>query len=475
MDKAKSIAIILAAGQGTRMRSPRPKVLHELLDKSMLSWVVDATIASGVSEIIVVVGHGREEVERELSERYGGRVHAAVQETQRGTGDAVRAALPLIPTLLEGRAERALIINGDSPLIEESSIRALLESRAELALITSEVDEPRGYGRILRARDGAVIGIREERDCSDEERAIREVNPGVYLAAIPFLERAIASLNTDNEQGEYYLTDIVAMAAEGTSGGAEAVPHPIDRLHGVNDPLELARAEGVLLHERRESLMRSGVKMRLPETIFISAECTIEGGVELGANVEIRGRSVIRSGARVDSGSILRDVEVLEGAQIKPYTVAEESVIGPRAEVGPFSHLRPLSELGEGAKVGNFSETKKTRIGKGSKVNHLSYVGDGEIGEGVNIGAGTIFCNYDGVRKHTTTIDDGAFIGSDSQLIAPVRIGKGAYIASGTTVTRDVPDDALAIARAKQENREGFAARLRRRNEAAKEAAKKKS
>lgn len=460
MEKAKSVAIILAAGEGKRMRSPRPKVLHELLEKSMIAWVVDAVLSSGVSEVIVVVGHGRAAVEAELRTRYGDGVRLAIQEAQLGTGDAVRAALSAIPS----DAERALIVNGDCPLIEPESLRALLSANAELALLVSEIDDPRGYGRILRSADGAVAGIREERDCSESERAISEINPGVYLAAIPFLRRAIAALKTDNDQGEYYLTDIVAMA----EGGAEAITAPIERLLGVNDPFELARAEAILLNERREALMREGVRMRLPETIFISAGSTVEGGAELGASVEIRGRSVIKSGAKIDCGSILQDVEVLENAYIRPYTVAEASVIGARAEVGPFSHLRPGSELGEDSKVGNFSETKKTRIGKGSKVNHLSYVGDGEIGEGVNIGAGTIFCNYDGARKHTTVIEDGAFIGSDSQLIAPVRIGKGAYIASGTTVTRDVPEDALAIARARQDNREGLAKRIRLRNEAAK-------
>lgn len=460
MEKANSVAIVLAAGHGKRMRSARPKVLHKLLEKSMIAWVVDAALEAGVSEVIVVVGHRREEVEAELSARYGESVRTAVQEAQLGTGDAVRAALPALPP----HAERTLIINGDCPLIESEALRALLSSRAELALLTSTLDEPHGYGRILRDARGGIVGIREERDCSDDERAIREVNPGVYLASINFLERATSELTTENEQGEYYLTDIVASA----EGGAEGIQFPIERLLGVNDPLELARAESILLDERRKELMRGGVKMRLPETIFISAESTIEGGAELGANVEIRGKSVIRAGAKIDSGSILTDVEVLEGAKLKPYTVAEASVIGERAEVGPFSHLRPETELGAGTKVGNFCETKKTKLGKGSKVNHLSYVGDGEIGEGVNIGAGTIFCNYDGASKHTTVIDDGAFIGSDSQLVAPVRIGKGAYVASGTTVTRDVPDDALAIARARQDNREGLAKRLRLRNEAAK-------
>lgn len=460
MHTAKSVAIILAAGQGKRMRSARPKVLHELLERSMIAWVVDATRSSGVDEIIVVVGHGRDEVEAELRRLYGEHVRTAVQQKQLGTGDAVRAALPLIGD----ETDRALIINGDCPLIEAEALRSLLEIRAELALLTSTIDNPHGYGRILRDASGRVVGIREEKDCSESERAISEVNPGVYLASIPFLRRAIAALSNENAQGEYYLTDIVGMA----EGGAASLSHPIDRLLGVNDPLELSRAETVLLRERRERLMREGVKMRLPETVFVSAECEVEGGAELGANVELRGRTIVRSGAKIDSGSILLDVEVLADAYIKPYTVAEKSVIGERAEIGPFSHLRPETEIGEGGKIGNFCETKKTLLGKGSKVNHLSYVGDGEIGEDVNIGAGTIFCNYDGARKHTTVIGDGAFIGSDSQLVAPVRVGKGAYVASGTTVTRDVPDDALAIARAKQENREGFAARLRRRNDSAK-------
>jgi bifunctional UDP-N-acetylglucosamine pyrophosphorylase / glucosamine-1-phosphate N-acetyltransferase len=464
MAAERTVAVVLAAGQGTRMRSELPKVLLPIAERPLVTWAVSAALAAEVDSCVVVVGHGRDAVEAELASRFGARVRTAHQLEQRGTGDAVRCALDAVPA----ETERVVILYGDCPLVAPASIRRLLDASAgaELALLVSRLASPEGYGRILRDAAGSVVGIREDKDCSSDERAITEVNPGFYAVALPFLRDAIGSLTSDNAQGELYLTDIVAHAA--ARGRVRDLPEDIETLRGVNDRFELALAEATLVRRRNEALMRAGVSMRFPESVFVSADSVVEPGASLGANVELRGRSKVASGAVIDTGSVLTDVEVHEGACVLPYSVATRSVIGARAQVGPFAHLREQTELGPESKVGNFTETKKTTLGRGSKVNHLSYVGDGQIGEDVNVGAGTIFCNYDGVNKHTTVLEDGVFIGSDSQLVAPVRVGRGAYVASGTTVTQDVPPDALALSRTKQQNKEGFASRLRAQRKAKK-------
>jgi bifunctional UDP-N-acetylglucosamine pyrophosphorylase/glucosamine-1-phosphate N-acetyltransferase len=287
------------------------------------------------------------------------------------------------------------------------------------------------------------------------------VNPGLYSFKTGFLRESIQQLDTNNAQGELYLTDVVELAAR--RGKVINIEGDMSELTGINDRRELALAAAIKRRAVAEELARKGVGVVDLDTLYVDADCEIEPGAVLGANVHLRGRCIVRAGAHIDVGCVLVDVVVEKDAKVLPYTVATDSTIGEAAQVGPFSHLRPKSNLGPHSKVGNFSETKKTTLGEGSKVNHLSYVGDGVIGRGVNIGAGTIFCNYDGEQKHTTTLEDEVFIGSDSQLIAPVTVKKGAYVASGTTVTRDVPEGALAIARAKQENKEGYAARMRAR------------
>ncbi len=468
MTAGRTIALVLAAGQGTRMKSALPKVLHRVAGRPMVTYPVSAALDAGVDRCVVVVGHGREAVEAALRERFGDRVDIAVQAEQRGTGDAVRCAMEAVPET----AERVVILYGDCPLVRAETLRRLLDAQegAPLALLTSTIDDPTGYGRILRDASGKVTAIREQKDCSPEERAIREVNPGVYAVSAPFLRRALAGLTTANAQGELYLTDVVARAA--SEGAVRDVAGAIDELRGVNDRLELAEQSARMRARIAAAWAKAGVGIEDPATAYIDADVVLEPDASIAPSVHLRGRCVVRKGARVDVGAVLTDVEVDEGAEVLPYTVAAKSRIGRGAHVGPFTHLRPETELGPDSKVGNFSETKKTRIGARSKVNHLAYVGDGVLGEDVNVGAGTIFCNYDGVRKHTTTIDDGAFIGSDSQLVAPVRVGKGAYVASGTTVTRDVPDDGLAISRTPQQNKEGMASRMRARQRAAKPPAK---
>jgi bifunctional UDP-N-acetylglucosamine pyrophosphorylase / glucosamine-1-phosphate N-acetyltransferase len=457
-------AVVLAAGQGTRMKSARPKVLHELCGRPMVHYVVDAAITAGATDVVVVVGHGRDEVSAYLDKAFGAtgrRVRTALQPQQRGTGDAVRCAVPH----LGPDADAVLILCGDTPLLDSEQLSLLRGALAEagdapLALLTARLPDPTGYGRILRDGAGRVVGIREQKDASAEERKIAEVNPGVYLARSTFLRRALEALTTDNAQGELYLTDVVAQAAR-EGGAAAVVAEEVGSLVGINDRAQLAAAEEALYGRIADRLRRSGVTIRagarIDAGVVVEADAVIEHGVVL------RGATRIGAGARIDVGSVLTDVVVEAGAVLKPYSIASQSTIGAGAQIGPFSHLRPESRIEADAHIGNFVETKKTVVRKGAKANHLAYLGNGDIGEGANVGAGTIFCNYDGFKKHRTEIGPGAFIGSDSQIVAPVKIGAGAYVATGTTVTRDVPDDALAIGRMKQENKEGYASRLKAR------------
>jgi bifunctional UDP-N-acetylglucosamine pyrophosphorylase/glucosamine-1-phosphate N-acetyltransferase len=474
--------IVLAAGQGTRMKSATPKVLHALAGAPMVHFAVQAAIDAGCGEVIVVVGHGRQDVDAYVARVFGGgpgsvapRVRTVVQEEQRGTGDAARVGM----TGISARTERVLIMYGDVPLVTGDDLRKVVApldaepSPASLSIATCVLDDPTGYGRVLRRdgkKDGAPALVREERDLRDAgERAVREINAGIYAGSVALFRDALAKLAPDNAQRELYLTDVVALASE--AGAAIAtVQLGEEVLAGVNDREQLARVDRVLMARivRRWRLAGATVRdgARIEIGVTLEPDATIESGAVL------RGTTRVGRGATVDVGCVLTNTEVGEGALVKPYCVATDSRIGARAEVGPFSHLRPASDIGEEAHVGNFVETKKTAMGKGAKASHLSYLGDGVIGAGANIGAGTIFCNYDGFQKHTTTVGPGAFIGSDSQIVAPVTIGANAYVGTGTTVTRDVPSDALAIGRARQENKEGYAPKLRERLRSAKAGAK---
>lgn len=460
-DPKAFVALVLAAGQGKRMKSQLPKVLHPLLGRPMVSYPIDAAFAAGAERVVCVVGHGAERVTETLRARYTERVVTALQPEQRGTGDAARCGLTALPQWNGWIA----IVYGDSVLLTSRAIAALVEeARAHsgpLALLTSTLPNAFGYGRIIRDGAGRVLKVQEERDCSPAEKAICEFNPGVYVVRAGFLREAVERLKPTNAQKELYLTDLVAMAAD--QGGAAALHWDAAELHGINDRHELVQRERDLAERIAVEHMARGVTIRHPEHARIEPSVHIESDVTIERGVELRGDTTIARGAYIDVGCVLTDTIVQEGAQVLPYTVARESVIGPASRVGPFAHLRAGSELGREVHLGAFVETKKTRLGQGSKANHLSYLGDGEIGRGVNIGAGVIFCNYDGVNKHVTTLEDGAFIGSDAQLVAPVTVGKNAYIASGTTVTQDVPAEALAIGRSRQDNKPERAARLRER------------
>ncbi len=461
-------AIVMAAGKGTRMKSALPKVLHTLAGRPMIFYPVQAALDAGAARVIVVVGHGRERVEKYLAETFGkDRVESVVQAEQRGTGHAVLMALP---AATKAGGERVLVLSGDTPLLKSDDLVALLEGAAAdpsspLALLTATLADATGYGRIIR-RDGRVVGIKEHRDCSATERAIREWNPAVYAMRLSFLQEHLPKLSPNNAQGELYLTDLVSLAA--AHGGVVDRPADSSSLEGINDRAQLAALDARMLQAIARRHQLEGVTIRHPEEVEIHDGVQIGEDTVIERGVVLRGKTRIGREVTIDVGCVLTDVTVDDGVTLKPDSVASQSHVGPRAQVGPFSHLRPASDLGEDAHVGNFVELKKTRLGKGSKANHLAYLGDGEVGEGVNVGAGTIFCNYDGFHKHVTVLEDGVFIGSDSQLVAPVTVGKGAYVATGTTVTRDVPAGALAIARVKQENKEGYAERLKARLRASK-------
>jgi bifunctional UDP-N-acetylglucosamine pyrophosphorylase/glucosamine-1-phosphate N-acetyltransferase len=424
---------------------------------------------AGCGEVVVVVGHGRQLVEAYLERAFPkDRVRTVVQEHQRGTGDAARVGLAVVRSDML----RALILNGDVPLIRGEDLQAVIRplddatAPASLAIATCFVDDPTGYGRIVR-RAGRVVEIREHRDLgSDEERAVREINAGIYAANVVFLKEAVGTLAPDNAQEELYLTDIVAFASN-ASERIGTVTLGADVLAGVNDRDQLAQVDDAMHRRLVRASRLAGATVR--EGARLDAGVTLEPDALVEAGATLRGSTRVGRGATVDVGCVLTNVDVGECAVVKPYSVATDSRIGPRAQVGPFAHLRPGSDLGEDVHVGNFVETKKTRMAKGAKANHLSYLGDGIIGAGANIGAGTIFCNYDGAGKHTTTIEAGVFIGSDSQIVAPVTIGRDAYVATGTTVTRDVPPEALAIGRATQQNKEGYAPKLRARFKAARD------
>ena len=464
---SETVALVLAAGMGTRMKSKTPKVLHEVAGRPLVSWTVSTALDAGVDRCVVVLGHARELVEKELTDRFGDRVSSALQEEQNGTGHAVQCAMEA----LTGFDGNVMVLYGDCPLIEAETLRSLIKEKGDvpLALVTASIENPTGYGRMIRGEEGSIVAIREHKDCSEKERQIQEVNPGIYLISASFLRKAIGELSSDNAQGELYLTDVVASAAAVSK--VVAVDGEMQTLRGVNDRSELAQCDAEMRLRINTRWAKSGVGIQDLQGTFVGADVIIEPDAKIEPGVHLRGRTVIKTGAKIGVGSVLTNVTVESGATLKPYSVAEASTIGERANIGPFAHLRAGTNLGAETKIGNFVETKKTSFGKGSKASHLAYIGDGIVGQDVNIGAGTIFCNYDGFQKNVTVLEDGVFIGSDSQLVAPLTVGKGAYVASGTTVTKDVPADALAISRTKQDNKLGYAARLRKRLLAMKKAA----
>jgi bifunctional UDP-N-acetylglucosamine pyrophosphorylase / glucosamine-1-phosphate N-acetyltransferase len=458
-EAAVTAVVVLAAGQGTRMKSATPKVLHGIGGRSLLGHVLAATEPLGAEHTVVVVGAGREAVEEHLA-AIAPRAVPAEQKEQRGSGHAAAVALAALPDL----TGRVLIVNGDSPLLRTGTVTALVESSLAagdvLTVLTAEVDDPTGLGRIVRADDGTVAAIVEERDATPEQRALREVNAGVYVGDAAALRDALGRIGEDNDQGEQYLTDVVGLlVADGAQVGGVRAEDPDDIL-GCNDRRELAARRRTLNDRVLYELMISGVTVVDPATTWVDVTATVAPDAVLQPGTQLLGRTSVASGAVVGPDTTLTDCEVGEGAGVVR-SHCSGAVIGPDATVGPFSYLRPGTRLGRDGKIGAFVETKNADIGESSKVPHLSYVGDATIGRGANIGAATVFVNYDGVAKHHTTVGDHVRIGSDTMLVAPVAVGDGAYTAAGSVIVSDVPPGAMAVARAQQRNVGGWVRRRR--------------
>jgi bifunctional UDP-N-acetylglucosamine pyrophosphorylase / glucosamine-1-phosphate N-acetyltransferase len=451
--------VVLAAGQGTRMRSSTPKVLHTLGGRSLLGHVLAAAAPLRAGTTAVVVGAGRAAVEEHLAV-VAPEARAVLQEEQNGSGHAAAVAMAAIPDV-DGAV---LVVNGDAPLLTAGTLAALVRAHEDagsvFTVLTAEVDDPTGLGRIIRDERGAPRAIVEERDATEAQRAIREVNAGVYVADAGTLRRVLSGLATDNAQGEQYLTDALAPLVEGGAPvAASRAADPTDVL-GCNDRLELSARRRTLNDRVLDDLMRAGVTVVDPQTTWVDVTVRVEADAVLQPGTQLQGTTTVSSGAVVGPDTTLLDTEVGEGASVVRSHVLG-AVIGPEATVGPFSYLRPGTRLSRGAKVGAFVETKNVEVGEGSKVPHLSYVGDASIGQGANIGAATVFVNYDGVAKHRTTIGDHVRIGSDTMLVAPVTVGDGAYTAAGSVITSDVPPGAMAVARAPQRNVAGWVRRRR--------------
>ncbi|NOK22396.1 bifunctional UDP-N-acetylglucosamine diphosphorylase/glucosamine-1-phosphate N-acetyltransferase GlmU [Corallococcus carmarthensis] len=449
-------AVVLCAGKGTRMKSEKAKVLHPILGRPLCAYPLKRALELGATSVVPVVGHQASEVEKSIRAHFpDAPLRFALQKEQRGTADAVKAA----QDALKGHDGRVLILYGDVPLLRKETLQALLSAHdaagGVLALVSTTLEDPTGYGRVIR-EGGKVARIVEHKDCTPEQRAVKECNAGIYSVDAAFLWKALAEIKPVNAQGEYYLTDLVEMAAK--HGPVGAVDADATETAGVNDKVELAARARVLQQRINEAHMRAGVSIQDPATAYIEEGITIGTDTEIGPSVSLMAGTVIGKNVTIGQGSVLTASHVADGTHIKPYSVLEEARVGERCIIGPFSRLRPATELAEEVHLGNFVETKKARIGKGSKANHLTYLGDANIGAGCNIGAGTITCNYDGVNKHLTELGDGVFIGSDSQLVAPVKVGDGGYVGAGTTVTKNVPPGSLAVSRAPQVVKEGWVA-----------------
>jgi bifunctional UDP-N-acetylglucosamine pyrophosphorylase/glucosamine-1-phosphate N-acetyltransferase len=456
---AVAAVVVLAAGQGTRMRSATPKVLHPLGGRSMLGHVLAAAQPLGAGTTVVVVGAGRAAVEEHLAEIAPDAL-PVLQEEQRGSGHAASVALAAVPDL-EGTV---LIVNGDAPLLRTETVHALVTAHAgagnALTVLTAQVPDPTGLGRIVRDDDGSVRAIVEERDATPAQRDIREINAGVYIGDAAALRRGLDRISTDNDQGELYLTDVLGiLVGEGAPVGGVRAEDPDDVL-GCNDRRELAARRRALNDRVLDRLMRDGVTVVDPQTTWVDVTCSVAADAVLEPGTQLRGTTTVATGAVIGPDTTLLDTEVGQDATVVRSHVLG-AAIGPDASVGPFSYLRPGTRLARGAKVGAFVETKNVQVGEDSKVPHLSYVGDATIGRGANIGAATVFVNYDGVAKHHTTVGDHVRIGSDTMLVAPVSVGDGAYTAAGSVITSDVPPGAIGVSRAPQRNVGGWVQRRR--------------
>ena len=438
--------VILAAGQGKRMRSDLPKVLHRVGERTLLEHVVHTAAELTPERMLVVYGHGGEQVREQLADLA---VDWVEQAERLGTGHALMQALPQIPD-----NATVVVLNGDVPLIRAETINELVaavDHTRAMALVTVEVDDPTGYGRIVRNPDGVVGRIVEERDASEVERQIREINTGIMAFPAGPLTTWLGQIKADNAQAEYYLTDVIGLAVRDGFEVRAAVAADAEDLLGVNDRAQLAALERCYQRRRVHALMVAGATVRDPARLDIRGEVEVGCDVHIDVNVLLEGVVSLGDGVHVGANSVLRNVTVGANTQILEHCVVDGAEIGPQCRIGPFSRVRPETVLSDSVHVGNFVEIKKSAIATGSKVNHLTYVGDSDVGRGVNVGAGTITCNYDGANKHRTVIGDNAFVGSGTELVAPVRIAPGTTVAAGSTITRDTEPDSLAVARSRQQ------------------------
>ena len=456
--------VVLAAGKGTRMKSERPKVLHEAAGLSLLRHVLRSAAALSPVSTTVIVGHEHARVTAHLADQPD--ITTVLQEPQLGTGHALLQA----ESVLTGRLGTVVLLSGDVPLLTPATLSALIATHeatgSSATVMTAMLERPTGYGRIIRAEAGDISRIVEERDASPSEREVKEVNAGIYAFDLPPLFEALRSIGAANAQHEYYLPDLIGIyRQQRRTVSTWTIPHAAE-VRGVNSRAELAEVTRLLYQRNADDLMAAGVTIINPAATYVDVGVTVGADSILYPGVMLQGRTAIGRDCSIYPGVRLVNATVADGVTILDHCLITDTQIGPQAQVGPFAHLRPGSRLGTGAKVGNFVELKKASLGDGAKVNHLSYVGDATVGDTANIGAGTITCNYDGVHKHQTVIGTGAFVGSNSTLVAPVTIGDNAYVAAGSTVTVPVPADALAVGRARQQNKEGWASRRRARRQA---------
>jgi len=445
-----AVAIVLAAGKGTRMKSRLAKVLHEAAGRPLLAWVLDVAREAGCERIVCIVGHGAEEVRARFA---APDVRFVLQEQQLGTGHALAQAAPEVPG-----AATLLVLSGDVPLVRAKTLRTLLAAAdgGGGAMAVADLDEPGSLGRVMARADDRLDRIVEAADATPAELAARTVNAGLYALPAPVVFERLSRLGSHNAQGELYLTDAVtALAAEGNGVALVRLADPMEAL-GVNTRAELAQVHRQLVDRKLHELMAAGVTVLEPQRTRVDGGARIGPDTMIHPDVSILGACAIGAGCVLHQGTWLRDTTLGDGVSVEPYSVLDGAVVEAGCKVGPFARLRPGTSLGPGARVGNFVEVKNSRLGAGAKANHLAYVGDATVGEKANIGAGVVTCNYDGEKKHPTTIGAGAFVGSDTMLVAPVSVGEGATTAAGSVITKDVPDGALAVGRTRQRNVEGW-------------------
>ncbi|WOJ97460.1 bifunctional UDP-N-acetylglucosamine diphosphorylase/glucosamine-1-phosphate N-acetyltransferase GlmU [Congregibacter brevis] len=438
--------VILAAGRGTRMRSNLPKVLHPLASRPLLAHVLDSARTLMPVRIHVVIGHGSELVREALDAKD---LVWVLQEEQLGTGHAVLQAMPGIDV-----DSTVLVLYGDVPLLRASTLEGLIDNSP--ALLTANLEDPDGYGRVLRDSADQLQGVVEHKDASDEQRAVCEINTGVLAYPAALLVEYLPRVGNANAQGEYYLPDILSMAVQEGHCVAALRASEASEVMGINDRVQLAEAETVYRQRAAEALMLAGVSLADPTRIDVRGSLSCGRDVSIDVNCVFEGEVTLGEGVRIGPNCLVRNSTIAAGTEVQAMSHIDDSDVGDSCSVGPYARLRPGTTLAKGARIGNFVETKKALIGEGSKVNHLSYVGDAELGDGVNVGAGTITCNYDGVNKHKTSLGDGVFVGSNSTLVAPLEVGAGGFVAAGSTVTRDVPERTLGVSRAKQRNIDGW-------------------